>query len=205
MDVHAKRSREIVSTMNKVMDALQDRVDVPALEQAKIHLKTLCAQRELFPESDFPWPTSAEDGRSYCVYMGAERTFALYVDLLPHGVGTVPHDHGDSWAIVTSIQGCEKHNFYKRVDGGDGPGPATLEHAGSVTISDGESVSMLAEGIHALEAVDPEPVMILHCYGKAFDKQAARLEYDVDAGTCAYGTDAVGEIEDMPLHQDAAR
>lgn len=203
MDVHAVRSKAIVETMQAVTATLARGATVTALDRAKAPLQALAARRDLFPEADFPWPTGSSDGRSYCVYRGDGGGPALYVDLLAHGVGTVPHDHGDAWAIVTSIHGRETHQFYKRTDGGGGPGPATLARAGSITISDGEAVSMLAGGIHALEAVDPQPVMMLHCYAKAFDAQAARLEYDVDAGTCAHGMDAVGQITDLPLHAEA--
>ena len=116
---------------------------------------------------------------------------------------TVPHDHGSSWAIVTGVEGRETHRLYKRVDGNKGPGTATLEKVGELTISDGESISMLVGGIHAIEAVGEERSMMLHCYGKGFDHQTDRLEFDETSGTCAHSVDAAGVIQSFPLHPDA--
>ena len=203
MGVHEKRSRLIVDTMAKIRNALSEGASVDALNQAKSHLGELAAQTDLFPKSDFPWPSAEENNHMYCVYRGKDGDTALYIDVLLNGEGSAPHDHGNSWAIVSGIHGQEKHNLYQRVDGGDGPGAATLQTAGTITIARGESVSMQVGGIHSVEAVGDEPVMMLHCYGHAFEDQTARLEFDLAEGSCAYGTDATGAISEFPLHESA--
>jgi len=203
MDIHEKRSRLIVKTMNRIREALKDGVSVEALNDAKSHLGALAVQSELFPTSDFPWPSAKENNHMYCLYRGEGGDTALYIDVLLNGEGSAPHNHGNSWAIVSGVHGQEKHNLFQRIDGGSGPGRAELKQVGAITISQGESVSMQVEGIHSVEAVGDEPVMMLHCYGQAFEDQTARLEFDCTEGSCAYGTDATGAISEFLLHESA--
>ena len=55
------------------------------------------------------------------------------------------------------------------------------------------------QGIHSIHATAPEPLLHLHLYGFAFEKQSARKEYDIEAGTYrAYELEDTGLIEDMP-------
>jgi predicted metal-dependent enzyme (double-stranded beta helix superfamily) len=189
--------------MDKIKEVLKEGATVETLNHAKGILGELAARRELFPETDFPWPSAEENNHMYCVYRCADGNLALYIDVLLHGVSNAPHNHGDSWAIVSGIHGQEKHLLYKRIDGGNGPGPAELEVAGEITLAQGDGVSMLDGGIHSVGTVGSESVMMLHCYGKAFEDQAARLEFDLTKGTCAYGTDATGVIFEHPLHAAA--
>lgn len=199
MDIYEKRSKLIVETMAEVEQLVEDGVMVDALNAAKGVLSTLATQRDLFPESEFPWPEAPNGNTTWCLYTGANNC-ALYLDLLNQGASTVPHDHGSSWAIVTGIEGQETHRLFKRVDAGAGAGPAVLEQVAKLTIGVGESVSMLSDGIHAIEVAGTERIMMLHCYGKGFEHQDDRLEYDMNAGTCKYSVDAAGEIRDFPLH-----
>ncbi|MEP2531741.1 cysteine dioxygenase family protein [Shimia sp.] len=203
MDIHEKRSRSIVETMGKIKSALSAGLSVEALNQAKAHLSELAAQSELFSETDFPWPSAEENNHMYCIYRGENGDMALYVDVLLQGAGSTPHNHGNSWAIISGVRGREKHNLFHRVDGGDGPGQAKLKQAGSITIASGESVSMQVGGIHSVETVDDQSVLMLHCYGRAFEDQTARLEFDIASGSCAYGTSATGAISEFPLHESA--
>ena len=200
MSLHETRSQYIVDTMNQVKSLLADGVTVETLNQAKAALEELAGNRSLFPESDFPWPTGDEEDNCFCLHRDADGRYALYIDLINKGVSTVPHDHGDSWAIVTCIEGQEKHRLYKRIDENTGPGPAELEQAGEITISPGESVSLLVGGIHAIEAVGSDRSMMLHCYGLEFEQQTSRLEYDEASGSCGHSIDAAGVIRDFPLH-----
>ena len=202
MDIHEKRSKLIVETMAQVEQLVKDGAELETLNSAKDVLAALATQRDLFPESDFPWPEETNGNSTWCLYSGANDC-ALYLDLLNHGASTVPHDHGSSWAIVTGIEGQETHRLYQRVDAGIGAGPAKLEQVGELTIGVGDSVSMLNNGIHAIEAVGTERIMMLHCYGKGFEHQSDRLEYNMHVGTCAYSVDAAGEIRDFPLHPAA--
>lgn len=203
MDIHEKRSHLIVETMSKIQNALSAGSSVDALNQAKTYLAELAAKSEMFSEADFPWPSAEENNHMYCIYRGENGNIALYVDVLLEGASSTPHDHGNSWAIVSGVRGQEKHNLFVRVDGGDGPGKAALKQVGAITISSGESVSMQVGGIHSVEAVAGQSVLMLHCYGRAFEDQSARIEYDIASGACAYGTDTTGAISEFPLHENA--
>ncbi|MDQ7776909.1 MAG: cysteine dioxygenase family protein [Paracoccus aminovorans] len=202
MDVSQERSARIVELAARIGAIMRDGDSVAALEAAKALLNGFAAQRHLFPAAEFPWPAPPEDSHCYCLYR--DGALALYLDLLRQGTDTVPHDHGDSWAIVTSIDGVERHHLYQVEAAQDGPGPATLRKAGQIEIAPGQSVSLRIGGIHAIEAVGSEPAMMLHCYGRGFEDQAGRLEYDLAAGTRSHSIAAAGEIEDYPLHPAVA-
>ena len=191
--------------MNQIREQLDSGASVESLNRAKQVLGELAAEPELFPESDFPWPTTEDGDNLFCLHRDEDGRYALYIDLINRGVSTVPHDHGASWAIVTSIEGLEKHRFYERIDGGAGTGAAELAQKGEITIADGQGVSMLVGGIHAIEAVGTERAKMLHCYGLEFAQQTTRLEYDVDNNTCEHSIAAAGIIHEFPLHPNALR
>ena len=200
MSVYKERSQKVISTMEKIHKIVGDTATIENLNEAKSVLNALALQRELFPASDFPWPSEGENNHMYCIFRSGEEKFALYVDVLLKGESNTPHDHGDSWAIVAGIEGQEKHDLYTRIDNNTGPGNASLELSASVTIDAGEAVSMLQGGIHSVEAIGTGPVLMLHCYGKAYEDQLSRLEFDLGTGKSAYGTTATGAISDLPLH-----
>lgn len=204
MDVALERSRAIVEMMDRIRKTVPAEPDIASLEKAKTLLHGLAIRRDLFPESEFPWPSEEENEHTYCLYKDEDGR-ALYLGLLRNGATNVPHDHGDSWAIVTCVRGAEKHHLYARTDGNTGPGAATLVHKNEITIGPGESVSMLVGGIHSIEGVRAEPAMMLHCYGKAFEQQSGRLEYDPERKICINSFAGAGGIEDYPLHGDVAK
>ena len=205
MNDYLKRSMLIIETIRNIKQSIANGATISALNNAKKHLLILAEQKHLFPESEFPWPTEKENNVMYCIYDGADKDLALYIDLLRQGVNNAPHNHGDSWAIVAGIHGQEIHHLYKRIDKSTGPGHALLEPAGEITIGAGESISLLQGGIHAITAADTAPVMMLHCYSRVFEHQEARLEFNLTNNTCAYGTGETGLIIDVPLHSEVQK
>ncbi len=205
MSVFFERSQEILNTVNDIKMIIDGEPTVAKLNDAKERLMTLAARQDLFPESDFPWPTNDNKEKTYCVYKGEDGEYALYVDMVWPGVSNTPHDHGRSWAIVAAVHGHEKHHLYRRVDDGNREGFASLESVGELVVEVGKAVSMMIGGIHSIEAIGTKPVMNLHCYRYAFEAQHGRNEFDIEHGTYSHSIAAAGVIEDMPLHSDMSR
>lgn len=126
MSVGLERSRNIVAAMNPVREAIGSAASVDGLDAAKAILKDLAARRDLFPESEFRWPAADQANVMYCIYRGEGDDLALYLDLLNEGASNTPHDHGNSWAIVVAMEGQERHNLYRRADGGTTAGRVDL-------------------------------------------------------------------------------
>lgn len=200
MSIHQERSQQIVRTIARIKDVLSEGADVQSLDEAKQHLVALAAKRELFPESDFPWPTEEEKDRTYGVHIEEDGKFALYVDLVRPGVSNAPHDHGRAWALIASVKGQEKHHLFKRIDDGTVDGHATLERAGELLVEPGRALSMMVGGIHSIEATGAVPAMNLHCYAYGFEHQKGRMEFDTTTDTYTFSTEAAGAVEDLPLH-----
>lgn len=205
MNISLERSKNIVAAMSAVREAIGPTATVDGLDAAKAVLKNLALRRDLFPETDFPWPTADQENVMYCIYRGEGGDTALYLDLLNQGSAGAPHDHGNSWAIVVAMEGQERHNLFRRADAGTGVGRADLQPAGQIDIGPGEAVSLLPGGIHSISAIGSARLMMMHCYAHPFDAQDARLEFDLSSGTCAFGTAATGEIRDVALHADMVR
>ena len=196
MQISDKRRVAIENTMVNVKQALAQGADVSQLAEARDHLLTLAAQTDLFPEADFELPTGTQVERTIRLAQDEDGSFALYANVACHGQKYLPHDHGQSWAIVVAVKGREKHTMYTRTDDGLTPGIGRLKAAAALIVEPGHGVTLLRGGIHTIETVDDTPLLHLHCYGNGFEFQDARKEYDLGAGTYVFNND-IGTIEDM--------
>jgi predicted metal-dependent enzyme (double-stranded beta helix superfamily) len=97
------------------------------------------------------------------------------------GRGTPPHDHG-TWAIVVSVDGEERNDYYRRVDDRTRPGYAQLEKVSERICRKGDVVQMLPGAIHSVTNVGPEVALSLHVYGRHIN-HTGRSQFDVDART----------------------
>ena len=97
------------------------------------------------------------------------------------GRGTPPHDHG-TWAIVVSVDGEERNDYYRRVDGRTRAGYAELEKVSERICRKGDVVQMLPGAIHSVTNVGPEVALSLHVYGRHIN-HTGRSQFDVGART----------------------
>ena len=84
------------------------------------------------------------------------------------------------------LEGDELNRFYRRTDGGSGPGKATLEQSHEVVVTPGVGVAMMPDDIHAIAVTGDKPTLHLHMYGRALETLNERVGYDLEAGTCDY-------------------
>ncbi len=194
MDVKVRRDVAIRDCIAKIKAALETGVTVPALEEAKRHLMALCAQRALFPRSHFPVPDEVEIERTSLIYQDNDGGYALYVNSSRPGQVSRPHDHGGSWALVAAVEGEETHRLFVH-DGADIGG---LRQAAELTVRPGTAVSLMPDGIHAIEAESSAPLLHLHLYGLSFPRQGERREFDPETGEVHRF-----KLEDLGFIQDA--
>lgn len=192
MSIAQQRRQAVAETADRIAALIGDAPSIARLEQAKPLLKALAARKELFPECDFPLPEGDITDRTYLIYDNADGA-ALYAIAAVPGMTYRPHDHGGSWAMIAAVQGQERHELYQV----DPAAPASPILMDTLTCEPGTAVSMLPEGIHAIEGVGTEPLLHLHFYGKRFEDQGARTEYDLENGkTDVFRMEAFGFIED---------
>ena len=203
MSIHETRSRQIVATIAGIKAVLACGADIENLNKAKALLMELSDRIELFPHADFPIPDAEQGYRVFRLHQDDGGEFALYLVTVCKGATDAPHNHGNSWAIVSAVDGKEHHHLYKRIDDGKTPGASHLEQAGDLIVERGTALSMLVDGIHSMEGAGDEPCRHLHLYGYGFEYQKGRKEFNLEQGTYVHSHDDVGFIEDFPLHPAA--
>ena len=199
MTLGDERVQAIAAAIADIREILAAGVSDQSLSDAKTRLVALARRAELFPRADFPLPRDGETDRTFRLREDPDGALALYVNSGVAGQTTRPHDHGGAWAIVVGVEGREQHKLYRRSDDQSRPGIGRLEVAEEVEVAPGSGVVLGPEGIHSIHATAPEPLLHLHLYGFAFEKQSTRKEYDLAAGSYrAYTLDDTGFIEDAP-------
>lgn len=96
---------------------------------------------------------------------------------------TPVHSHG-SWGVIGVYRGRDRYQIWQRVDGGDGPGNATVQMVEEQVLGPGDIVILPAppQDIHAQQGLDGEPVFEYVLFGSNA-MVLPRLYFDVEAGT----------------------
>ena len=197
MSVKVERDAAVAACIGGIRDIFSAGVTVETMNQAKASLMALCARQELFPRSDFPLPDEGETERTFLIGRDDDGGYALYVNSGRPGQSYRPHDHGGSWAIVAAVSGAERHGLYRRTDDGSSLEAAQVEQVGTIDVQPGTAVSMLPDGIHSIEALGDEPLLHLHLYGRAFEHQSERFEFEPsESRGYQFQLENFGHIED---------
>jgi predicted metal-dependent enzyme (double-stranded beta helix superfamily) len=182
--VKAQRHEMVSKTVARIRTIEKDKgVTREALEDVKAVLLDLAAQKELFPEEDFP--PQANDQGFFPIYRLAEdddHRFALYMSTSIGAKDVPPHDH-TTWAVIVSVQGTEENRFYERVGDFSVPGKGQLRQTGGETVRPGVGVCLLPDDIHSIHPKNERPALILHMYGRALDHLPNRVTYNMAEGT----------------------
>ena len=199
MSIQNERRQAVGHAVSQIKSIIDRAPDVERLERSKKVLMDLCARSELFPEHDFPLPQDEAKDRTFLIYEDDEGS-ALYAITSVPGMSYRPHDHGGSWAIVAAVAGQERHRLFQRAAEDEnkelGSEFRLIEKA-QIICEPGCAVSLMPDGIHAIEGIGDEPMLHLHLYGTRFQDQKTRTEYDLETGrTESFVMDVFGFIED---------
>jgi hypothetical protein len=91
-----------------------------------------------------------------------------------------PHDHGSSWAIYGQATAHTDMTEYRRVDGGSGPGAASLEVSRRYRLKPGQAGLFDVGAIHAI-AYDDD-ARFVRVTGADLE-HVPRLKFDLENGT----------------------
>ena len=184
-DIAEARTRAVARTMAVVRAWVGTEADPPSAVLARVGalLAQLAAEPALFPDAHFPAPVEAAGETLYLLAESADRTHALYLWRPAPGFRTVPHDHS-TWAVVAGIEGEEPNVLWRRTDGGEGPGSATLERSGARRIGPGAHIAFGPHDIHSVAIEGERAIKHLHLYGRSLTKLPERLDFDIASGHC---------------------
>jgi len=190
------RRKQVSQTMNEIRGIMDRGTTVSNLNNAKAKLIALASHDSLFSFDEFPLPKDDAMECSYLIHEFDDGSYSLYVNSgAPHQYYP-PHDHGDAWAIITGVQGRERHQMFVKREK-DAPGDGLLTKKAEIIAAPGDAVTMLPDSIHEVNAMDNQPLLHLHLYAKSFINQGVRWKYDLARGAVEkFHLDELGSITD---------
>jgi predicted metal-dependent enzyme (double-stranded beta helix superfamily) len=181
----AAQRKELVSTsMDSIRRIINEKgVSRGALDEVKDILVSLTIEKDMFGDVEYPTPTPKEVAKVYLLSDDAGGDYSLYlISTRPRGRPSPVHDHG-TWAVIAGLDGEEENTIYKRLDDGAAPGKATIEEDYKIVLSLGDAVALMPNDIHHINAISECPTRHFHLYGKGFDQQTDRIEFNLNEGT----------------------
>lgn len=165
----------------RFLSDLEDLLDQPLPDAELLQVAFPLMQRLL---ASSPWfefaapPPDPESGWSVQILYD-EPDFPLTVQLVSWAPGSISpiHNHG-CWGLVTLLAGCETNELWKRCQSpqsGD-----QIVPMGSLHLNPSDTLLLLPEAIHRVEAVGNAPTVSFNVYGPT--DYAGRFEFDPDQG-----------------------
>jgi len=113
------------------------------------------------------------------LYEDPELKFQVLAHINDKARVSPPHDHGASWAIYGQATEYTDMTEWRRSDGGDGPGPASLEPARHYRLEPGHAGIYDIRAIHAIDY--PDGARFVRVTGTDLER-VPRLKFDLAKG-----------------------
>ena len=143
-------------------------------EKVKQLLEQLLAEKAFLAEHVM----DAAPGR-HTLYEDPEFGFCVLAHINARGGKSPPHDHGASWAVYGQVTQYTDMTEWRRTDGGDGPGPASLEPAKRYRLEPGHAGVYDIRAIHAIDY--PDGARFVRVTGTDLER-VPRLKFDLAKG-----------------------
>ena len=179
MDTRPYSIPNLVADLRGVLSVVTDEREI--LSQVRPFARRAALSKDSWLEKRFYVANPDQGFGVYLLHEEADHSLAVFaVSWLPHR-GAPPHDHG-TWAVVASVDGPEKNEFFERVDDRSRLGFAELKKVGEKVFDVGDVLAMRTGQVHSIWN-DSETVSIsLHIYGKNI-QHTGRSQFDVEKRT----------------------
>ncbi len=121
---------------------------------------------------------SAAAGR-HTLYEDPDLGFVVLAHINPKGHKSPPHDHGTSWAVYGQVTEYTDMTEWRRGDGSNDPGPASIEVARRYRLEPGHAGTYDVRAIHNIEF--PDGARFVRVTGTDLER-IPRLKFDLARG-----------------------